>query len=52
LVFDEKLMHIWWKSGYTYAKSKREELMSEFRPDMLTDKEIDESSAAVEKLDF
>ena len=42
LVFDETLMRKWWKSGYKYAKSKREELMSEFRPDVLTDKEIDE----------
>ncbi|MEO9569889.1 MAG: patatin-like phospholipase family protein [Polaribacter sp.] len=41
LVFDEKLMRKWWKSGYKYAKSKREELMSEFRPDVLTDKEIE-----------
>ncbi|WP_298777575.1 patatin-like phospholipase family protein [uncultured Polaribacter sp.] len=40
LVFDEKNMRKWWKSGYKFAKSKREELMSEFRPDMLTDQEI------------
>lgn len=40
LVFDEALMRKWWSSGYEYAKSKREELMSEFRPDFLTDKEI------------
>jgi hypothetical protein len=32
----------WWESGYRYAKSKKEELMSEFRPDVLTDKEIKE----------
>ena len=42
LVFDEKLMRKWWKSGFKYAKSKREELMSEFRPDVLTDKEMDD----------
>jgi predicted patatin/cPLA2 family phospholipase len=42
LVFDEKLMRKWWKSGYKYAKSKQEELMSEFRPDVLTDSEIEE----------
>ena len=42
LVFDETLMRKWWKSGYKYAKSKQEELMSEFRPDVLTDKEIEE----------
>ncbi|MFK8060907.1 MAG: patatin family protein [Polaribacter sp.] len=35
LVFDEVLMSKWWKSGYKYAKSKQEELMSEFRPDVL-----------------
>ena len=39
LVFDKVLMRKWWKSGYQYAKSKREALMSEFRPDILTDKE-------------
>lgn len=42
LVFDKVLMRKWWKSGYKYAKSKREELMSEFRPDALTDQEIEE----------
>ena len=41
LVFDEKLMRKWWKSGFNYAKSKQEEIMSEFRPDVLTDKEIE-----------
>lgn len=50
LIFDEKLMRIWWKSGFNYAKTKREELMSEFRPDMLTDKEIDEGIDDVENL--
>jgi len=35
LVFDEKKMRKWWKSGFKYAKSKREELMSEFRPDII-----------------
>lgn len=40
LVFDDKKMQKWWKSGYKYAKSKREELMSEFRPDILTDTEV------------
>ncbi|MBT7815675.1 MAG: patatin-like phospholipase family protein [Polaribacter sp.] len=36
LVFDQKLMRKWWKSGFKYAKSKREELMTEFRPDVLS----------------
>ncbi len=36
LVFDEKLMRKWWRSGFKYAKTKREELMTEFRPDILT----------------
>ena len=40
LVFDKKLMKKWWKSGFKYAKSKDEEIMSEFRPDVLTDKEM------------
>ena len=40
LIFDEVLMGKWWNSGYEYAKSKKEALMSDFRPDFLTDKEI------------
>lgn len=40
LVFDQKLMAKWWDSGYEYAHSKREELMSEFRPDVLLDQEF------------
>ena len=43
LVFDQKMMRKWWKSGFDYAKSKNEELMSEFRPDILTGKEIEEN---------
>jgi predicted patatin/cPLA2 family phospholipase len=41
LIFDQKLMTKWWESGFEYAKSKREELMSEFRPDVLPNDEID-----------
>ena len=41
LVFDKKLMRKWWESGFKYARSKLEKNMSEFRPDVLTDKEID-----------
>jgi hypothetical protein len=33
-------MKKWWNSGFKYAKSKNEETMSEFRPDVLTDKEM------------
>ena len=50
LVFDEKLMRKWWKSGFKYAKSKREELMSEFRPDVLTDQEMEQGIDDVDKL--
>ena len=35
LIFDKKLMREWWKSGYSHAKSKDENLMNDFRPDML-----------------
>ena len=31
----------WWESGFEYAKSKPEELMSEFRPDVLPNDEIE-----------
>ena len=50
LVFDEKLMRKWWKSGFKYAKSKREELMSEFRPDVLTDQEMEQGIDDVDTL--
>ena len=42
LIFDQKLMTKWWESGFEYAKSKREELMSEFRPDVLANDEIEQ----------
>ncbi len=50
LVFDERLMKIWWKSGFKYARSKDEAKMSEFRPDMLTDKEIEDSAEDAKKI--
>ena len=40
LIFDQKLMTKWWESGFEYAKSKPEELVSEFRPDVLPNDEI------------
>lgn len=33
LVFDKKLMGKWWISGYNYAKTKQEDIMTEYRPD-------------------
>ena len=50
LVFNKNKMRKWWKSGYNYAKSQREELMSEFRPDVLTDQEIEEGIDSLENL--
>jgi predicted patatin/cPLA2 family phospholipase len=50
LVFDETLMRKWWKSGFKYAKSKREKLMSEFRPDILTDQEVEKGLDDVENI--
>ena len=52
LVFDQNLMRKWWKSGFNYAKSKQEELMSEFRPDVLTDQEIEEGIEDVEDMNI
>jgi predicted patatin/cPLA2 family phospholipase len=34
LVFDKKLMTKWWQSGFKHAKSKDENLMNDFRPDL------------------
>ena len=44
LVFDKKLMRKWWESAFKYAKSKQKQDMSEFRPDISTDKETEEHS--------
>jgi predicted patatin/cPLA2 family phospholipase len=52
LVFDARLMKIWWKSGFKYAKTKDEQKMSEFRPDMLTDKEIEDSAEDAKKINL
>ena len=41
------MMGEWWDSGYRYAKAKNEELMSEFRPDILTDQEIEKSTTSL-----
>ena len=35
LVFDKALMKKWWKAGYEHAKSKDENLMNDFRPDLI-----------------
>ncbi len=35
LIFDKDLMRKWWKSGYKHAKSKDENMMNDFRPDIL-----------------
>lgn len=35
LVFDRELMTKWWKAGYKYAKNKDDELMNEFRANIL-----------------
>ncbi|CAM1333313.1 patatin-like phospholipase family protein [Tenacibaculum aestuariivivum] len=42
LVFDKKLMTKWWKSGYLYAKRLDDEKMSQFRPEMIDNQEIEE----------
>ncbi|WP_299060636.1 patatin-like phospholipase family protein [uncultured Polaribacter sp.] len=52
LVFDKKLMKKWWKSGFNYAKSKEEEKMSEFRQDILTDQEMEDSAEEAENLNI
>ena len=52
LVFDKKLMRKWWQSGLDYAKLKKEENMSEFRPDVLTDQEIEDGLDNVDQLNI
>ena len=42
LVFDKKLMKKWWKSGFKHARSKDNETMNEFRPEMIENKKIEE----------
>ncbi|MGY0407496.1 MAG: patatin-like phospholipase family protein [Polaribacter sp.] len=54
LVFDKNLMRKWWESGFKYAKSKDKERMrmGEFRPDILTDKEIEERIENIKDLEL
>ncbi len=35
LVFDKELMKKWWKAGYKYAKTKDDDIMNEFRTNIL-----------------
>ena len=42
LVFDKILMRKWWQSGLDYARLKEKGKMSEFRPHVLTDQEIEQ----------
>ncbi|CAM1353963.1 patatin-like phospholipase family protein [Tenacibaculum insulae] len=42
LVFDKEKMKKWWKSGYNYAKKLDDDKMSEFRPEMLDNHEVEE----------
>ena len=35
LVFDKELMAKWWEAGYKYAKNKEDEIMNEFRTNVL-----------------
>ena len=38
LIFDKEEMTRWWTSGYTYAKGRNQEFMSEYRAENLEDK--------------
>lgn len=42
LVFDKEKMKQWWKSGYKYAKKLNDDRMTEFRPEMVDNQEIEE----------
>ncbi|WP_428740440.1 patatin-like phospholipase family protein [Tenacibaculum sp.] len=42
LVFDQEKMKKWWKSGYNYAKKLNDDRMTEFRPEMVDNQEIEE----------
>ena len=35
LIFDKKLMAKWWEAGYTHAQQKDENLMTDFRSDLI-----------------
>lgn len=42
LIFDKKKMRKWWKQGYDHAKSENDILMSEFRPELVENQEVEE----------
>lgn len=42
LVFNKEKMKKWWKSGYKYAKKLNDDRMTEFRPEMVDNQDIEE----------
>ncbi|CAA0141707.1 patatin-like phospholipase family protein [Tenacibaculum maritimum] len=50
LVFDKKEMRSWWKAGYKHAKKKHDDTMSDFRPELIDNKEVEEGMEYLKKL--
>ncbi|CAA0261095.1 patatin-like phospholipase family protein [Tenacibaculum maritimum] len=50
LVFDKKEMRSWWKAGYKHAKKKHDDIMNDFRPELIDNKEVEEGMEYLKKL--
>ena len=42
LIFDKKLMTKWWEEGFKHAKEEEDFSMSNFRPELIANKELEE----------
>lgn len=51
LVFDEKKMRKWWKDGYKHAKSENDVIMTDFRPELVENKEVEEGIENMEEIE-
>lgn len=42
LVFDKKLMTKWWEEGFEHAKQENDTIMTDFRPELINNKKVEE----------
>ncbi|MFD0991711.1 patatin-like phospholipase family protein [Tenacibaculum geojense] len=41
LIFDKKLMTEWWQQGYYHAMSENDQIMNDFRPELISNKDVE-----------
>ncbi|MDY0779675.1 patatin-like phospholipase family protein [Tenacibaculum sp. IB213877] len=52
LIFDKKLMTDWWEQGYYHAMSENAEIMNDFRPELINNKEVEEGLENMDAIDI